>query len=217
MARTGSLEGLEEYTAPYRQRAGRGAEPREEDHYEMEPLDFGRYPSYRNVPLQHQPEDDSDYDDGCRRNRRKEHNISPLPSPQKRRGHWDTGCLAPPTPRVGPPSSTCQEEDYDGAFLSSLLDRKAKLRSVGRAPGGVQGAESDTASRGSSKKNGGGGSTRHSSQSPSPQSDGDWSRTERPSPRATRTCSPPLLSASRHDDTRHKPRKVVSHRRNRLV
>ena len=105
----------------------------------MEFLESNRYPSYRDCPAQHyyndenELEDNRDQEDHPRWSRKNGHNISPLPSPTKRRGTWDSDRPAPPPPRVSPPSTSSQEKDYDGTFLNSLLDRKAKLR--GGRPG----------------------------------------------------------------------------------
>ncbi|XP_039991004.1 immunoglobulin-like domain-containing receptor 2 isoform X2 [Xiphias gladius] len=228
--RTGSLDELEEFASSYRQRGGRGAEKREEElgDYEMEFVEFSRYPSHRNGPPQHYHNDESelgsngDHEDHPRRNRKKGHNLSPLPSPKKRRGTWDSDHPVPPPPRVTPPSTSSQDKDYDGTFLNSLLDRKAKLRGVSQGKSGARGEEdSDTPSKGSSKKSSG-ESSRHCSRSPSnrpeadsltPYSDTERSRTDRPSPRLlpanTRSSQPPAHSmTSRREETRDKSRKV---------
>ncbi|CAN9507195.1 unnamed protein product [Ophioblennius macclurei] len=224
--RAGSLDELEEFAAHYRQRAGRGAERRDEDRgdYEMELRDFGRYPSYRDGPPQHyrgRDDDDdggSDREDQSRRGRNAAHNISPIPSPTKRRGTWDNERHPPPPPRVGPPSNSSQEKDYDATFLNSLLDRKAKLRGVGQGRSGGRGEDdSDTPSKGSSKKSSG-GSSRQLSHSPSTRpevdslpaySDTERNRTDRPSPRPLVANSRSAHSLSvRREDPRDKSRKV---------
>ncbi|XP_062274400.1 immunoglobulin-like domain-containing receptor 2 [Scomber scombrus] len=231
--RTGSLDELEEFAASYKEREPRGVERREKerDDYEMELLDFGRYPSYRDCPPQHyhNGEDElgdiSDHEDHPRRNKKNGHNVSPLASPRKRRGTWDTECPVPAPPRVSPPSTSSQEKDYDGTFLNSLLERKAKLRGVsGQGKSGARSEEdSDTPSKGSSKKSSG-ESSRHCSRSPSnrpdadslpPYSDTERSRTDRPSPRPLPACprssQPPAHSLSSHrEETRDKSRKVQS-------
>ncbi|XP_035015139.1 immunoglobulin-like domain-containing receptor 2 isoform X4 [Hippoglossus stenolepis] len=228
--RTGSLDELEEFASCYKQRGRGGAEKTEEDrgHYEMEFLESNRYPSYRDCPAQHyyndenELEDNRDHEDHPRWSRKNGHNISPLPSPTKRRGTWDSDRPPPPPPRVSPPSTSSQEKDYDGTFLNSLLDRKAKLRGVGQGKSGARGEEdSDTPSKGSSKKSSG-ESSRHCSRSPSnrpeadslpPYSDTERSRSDRPSPRPppanTRSPQPPTLSLPSHrEEPRDKSRKV---------
>ncbi|XP_028435442.1 immunoglobulin-like domain-containing receptor 2 isoform X1 [Perca flavescens] len=228
--RTGSLEELEEFAASYKQRGDRGEEKREEDRgdYEMERLEFSRYPSYRNGPPQHYHNDEnelgdnSDREDRLRRNKNNGHYMGPLQSPEKRRGTWDGERPAPPPPRVSPPSTSSQEKDYDGTFLTSLLERKAKLRGVSQGKSGARGeGDSDTTSKGSSKKSSG-ESSRHCSRSPSnrpeadslpPCSDTERSRTDRPSPRPlpanTSGSQPPGHSlAGRREEPRDKTRKV---------
>uniref|UniRef100_A0A667X493 Ig-like domain-containing protein n=1 Tax=Myripristis murdjan TaxID=586833 RepID=A0A667X493_9TELE len=197
--RTGSLDELEEFAASYRQRGSRGADKGREEmgDYEME--------------------DDRDQDDHPRRDKKNGHKISPLPSPTKRRGTWDSERPVPPPPR-----------DYDGTFLSSLLERKAKLRGVGQGKSRARGEEdSDTPSKGSSKKSSG-ESSRHCSRSPSnrpevgegdslpPYSDTERSRTDRPSPRPLPTYTRPSQSPAqslpgRREEPREKSRKVVSY------
>ncbi|XP_040887131.1 immunoglobulin-like domain-containing receptor 2 isoform X2 [Toxotes jaculatrix] len=228
--RTGSLDELEEFAVSYKQRGARGAERREEQRgdYEMEFMEFSRYPSYRDGPPQHyhsdenELEDNRDLEDHPRRNKKNGHNISPLPSPKKRRGTCDSEHPVPPPPRVSPPSTSSQEKDYDSTFLNSLLERKAKLRGVSQGKSGARGEEdSDTPSKGSSKKSSG-ESSRHCSRSPSnrpeadslpPYSDTERSRTDRPSPRLpptiTRSCQPPAQSLhGRREEPRDKSRKA---------
>lgn len=193
-------------------------------------LEFSRYPSYRHGPPQHyhndenDPGDNSDHDDPPRRNKQNGHNISPIASPKKRRGTWDSERPVPPPPRVSPPSTSSREKDYDGTFLNRLLDRKAKLRGVCQGKSRARGEEdSDTPSKGSSKKSSG-ESSRQRSRSPSnrpeadslpPYSDTERNRTDRPSPRPppafTRSAQPPAHSqSSRREEPRDKSRKVVS-------
>ncbi|KAM3625361.1 uncharacterized protein V6R79_010840 [Siganus canaliculatus] len=231
--RTGSLDELEEFAASYKHRGGRGAEKREEEEergdYEMELREFSRYPSYRDAPPQYYHNDENEYEEGSdrddapRRNKKNGHFISPLHSPKKRRGASDSERPVPPPPRVSPPSTSSQEKDYDGTFLNSLLERKAKLRGASQGKGGVRGEEdSDTPSKGSSKKSSG-ESSRHCSRSPSnrpevdslpPYSDSERrSRTDRPSPRPlpldSRSPQPPAHSLSgRREESRDKGRKV---------
>ncbi|XP_037609812.1 immunoglobulin-like domain-containing receptor 2 isoform X2 [Sebastes umbrosus] len=232
--RTVSLDELEEFAASYKQRGGREEVKRHENRgdYEMELQEFSRYPSYRHGPPQHYHNDEnehgdnSDHEDHPRRNRKNEHEISPLSSPTKRRGTWDSERPAPPPPRVSPPSTSSQEKDYDGTFLNSLLERKAKLRGVCQGKSGTRGEEdSDTPSKSSSKKSSG-ESSRLCSRSPStrpeadslPYSDTERSRTDRPSPRplpaSTRSSQPPDHSLpGGRDEPRDKNRKVVRFRR----
>ncbi|XP_070764809.1 immunoglobulin-like domain-containing receptor 2 [Enoplosus armatus] len=228
--RTGSLDELEEFAATYKERGSRGVEKREEDRgdYEMELLEYSRYPSYRDAPPQHYHNDEnelgdsSDREDHPRRNKKNGHTMSPLSSPKKRRGTWDSERPVPPPPRVSPPSTSSQEKDYDGTFLNSLLERKAKLRGVGQGKSGARGEDdSDTPSKGSSKKSSG-ESSRHCSRSPSnrPEADSlpaysetERSRTDRPSPRPlpanTRSSQAPAHSLpGRREEPRDKTRKV---------
>ncbi|XP_047437570.1 immunoglobulin-like domain-containing receptor 2 isoform X2 [Mugil cephalus] len=238
--RTGSLDELEEFAVSYNQRQGRGAERREEERgdYEMELQDYGRYPSYRNGPPQHyhgnenEFGDNSDHEDYRARNKKNGHNISPLSSPNKKSGTGDKDRNVPPPPRVGPPSTSSQEKDYDATFLNSLLDRKAKLRGVSQGKNGTRGEEdSDTPSKGSSKKSSG-ESSRHCSRSPSNRLDAEslppYSEPERSraSPRTlpansrwerpthSPSISPPPVHSlpGRREDPRDKSRKVVRFR-----
>lgn len=228
-----SQDELQHFASTYKPR---GAERRDREvvdddrgDYEMDFLEFSRYPSYRNGPPQHYHSDDNDLeddrdrdrdrdrDDHHRWNKRNGRNISPLPSPKKRRGTWDSDRPAPVPPRLSPPSSSSQDKDYDGSFLNSLLERKAKLR-------GVRTDDSDSPSKGGSKKSSGGGggsgeSSRHCSRSPSTP-DSERNRTERPPSRppvgigaGARSAQPPVQSPPgrvQRDDPRDKSRKVVS-------
>ncbi|KAM9409054.1 immunoglobulin-like domain-containing receptor 2 [Pholidichthys leucotaenia] len=229
--RTGSLDELEEFAASYKQRGNRGAERREDEgrDYEMELQEYSRYPSYRSGPPQHYHSDEnelddySDYEDHPRRKKNKAHDISPLPSPKKRRGSWDRDHAVPPPPKLGPPSLSSQEKDYDATFLNSLLDRKSKLRGVGPGKSGSRGEEdSDTPSKGSSKKSSG-EPGRHFSRSPSNRPEADLlplyseperTRTDRPSPQTlpakTHFPQPPEHFHGRREDPRNKSRKVQS-------
>ncbi|XP_063738638.1 immunoglobulin-like domain-containing receptor 2 isoform X2 [Eleginops maclovinus] len=222
--RTGSLDELEEFAAGYKQKGGRGEHKREDNRcdYEMELLEFSRYPSYCNGPPQHYHNDEHQFGDNSDQEDNHRRNISPLQSPKKRRGTWDSELPAPLPPRVSPPSTSSQEKDYDSTFLNSLLDRKAKLRGVSQGKSGPRGEEdSDTPSKGSSKKSSG-ESSRHCSRSPSnrpeadslsPCSDTERSRTERPSPRPpasnTRSSQSPANSLPVHrEEPRDKNRKT---------
>ncbi|XP_017294183.1 immunoglobulin-like domain-containing receptor 2 isoform X3 [Kryptolebias marmoratus] len=199
---TGSLDELEEFAASYRQRGGRGAD-------EMELLEFSGYPSYRNGPPQHyhssDPEpDSSDREDDPRHSRKNPRNISPLSSPKRKGDTWDREDAVPPPPTVSPPPGSSREQDYDPKFLDSLLDRKAKLRGVGRGKGGE---DSDTPSKKSSRE-----SSRHCSHSPGPLSESNRTRTDRPSPRPlpanTRSSLPAHPPYDRREEARDKSRKV---------
>ncbi|XP_041644180.1 immunoglobulin-like domain-containing receptor 2 isoform X1 [Cheilinus undulatus] len=227
--RTGSLDELEEFAASYKQRGGRGQEKREEerDRYEMELLEFSRYPSYRDCPAQHYHSDDNELEDisdreDTRRGKKNRRNISPLSSPKRRRGTWDSERPVPPPPNVNPPSSSSQEKDYDSTFLNKLLERKAKLRGAGQGNSAARGEEdSDTPSKGSSKKSSGASSQQYS-RSPSnrpeveslpPYTETERYRTDRPSPRPppANTHSSPVPVHSlpgRREEPREKGRKV---------
>ncbi|XP_029000314.1 immunoglobulin-like domain-containing receptor 2 isoform X2 [Betta splendens] len=225
-AETDSLDELEEF-APCQTR-GKRPEKRQDGQgdYELELLEFNRYPSYRNGPPQHYRSDENDLGDNSedlpRGNRKNTHNISPLSSPKKRRGTWDSEHAAPPPPRLNLPSTSSQEKDYDGTFLNSLLERKAKLRGAGQGQSAARGdQDSDTPSKGSSKKSSV-ESSRHYSRSPSnrpeadslpPYSDTERSRSSRPSPRplpANTQCSQPSADTltGRQEEPRDKSRKV---------
>lgn len=227
--RTGSLDELEEFAASSNQRRCRGPEKKQEEHgdYEMEFVQLNRYPSYRNGPPQHYHSDENELEDNredySRRNKKIKHSISPLPSPKKRSRTWDGEHPVPPPPRVGA-SSTSTQDDYDGTFLNSLLERKAKLRLVSQGKNAARGEEdSDTPSKGSSQKSSG-ESNRNCSRSPSnrpeadslpPYSDTERSRTNRASPRPlptkTRSSQPPSDSLpGLREESRDKSRKVVS-------
>ncbi|KAK2853834.1 hypothetical protein Q5P01_006495 [Channa striata] len=227
--RTGSLDELEEFAASSNQRRGRGAEKRQEERgdYEMELEELSQYPSYRNGAPQHYHSDENELRDSSedypRRNKKGKHNISPLLSPKKSRGAPTSSEHAvPPPPKVHPPSTSSQERDYDGTFLNSLLERKAKLRGVAQGKSEARGEEdSDTPSRGSSKKSSREPS-RHCSRSPSnkpeaeslaPYADTERRRTDRSSPRQppanTQSPHPPAdLLPARREEPRDKSRKV---------
>ncbi|XP_077569302.1 uncharacterized protein LOC144194248 isoform X3 [Stigmatopora nigra] len=212
--RTVSLDELEEFAATYKQR-GRKRDD-EPDH-----RDSGR-PSTRRAPLRHPYDDElgdaSDREDRPRR-MKNDHDISPLASPQKRRGTWGVErSLSPPPVAAGPPSTSSQEKDYDATFLNSLLERKSKLRGV---KSGARSGEddSDAPSRGSSKKSSE-ESGRRSCKSPGDGPPPDWpaprleaepSQYDEPSPRPLH-ARPPLPPApsplNRRGETRDKPRKV---------
>lgn len=224
--RSGSLDELEEFVASYKQRRGRGAEEGDDEQgvYEMEFQEFSRYPSHRVRPPQHCHETELEGGgvpkDHPRQETRSRHTISPLHSP-KRRVAQDEERTLPPRPAASPPSSLSKEKDYDGTFLSSLLEHKAKLRGVFH---GKSGGDADTPSKSSSKKSSG-ESSRHCSRAPSsrpeveslsPYSDSERSRMDRPSPRLalTNARSSQTLAHSltgHREEPRDKPRKAVSY------
>ncbi|KAM9826091.1 uncharacterized protein ACBT44_006479 isoform 2-T2 [Syngnathus typhle] len=226
--RTVSLDELEEFAATYKQRGRRQAEKRGDECDEPEHREFSRYPSYRHGRPQHNYDnrneigDCSDHEDRPRGKKKNGHDISPLPSPKKRQGTWSNERPASPPPLASPPSTSSQEKDYDRAFLNSLLERKAKLRGVNHGKSGSRGEDdSDTPSKGSSKKSSG-ESGRHCSRSPSnrpleadslaPYSDTERNRNDRPSPRPPCTRSPQPHAPSplsQRGETRDKARKVV--------
>nr|XP_057945280.1 immunoglobulin-like domain-containing receptor 2 isoform X2 [Doryrhamphus excisus] len=228
VGRTGSLDELEEFATTYKQRGGRRADKREDEDDETELREFSRYPLYRHGPPQHYYDnhnelgDSSDHDDRPRRHRKNGHNISPLPSPTKSRGNCGNERSVPVPPSLNPPSTSSQEKDYDGTFLNSLLDRKAKLRGVNHGKSGPRAEEdSDTPSKSSLKKSNG-ESSRNCSRSPSNRpeadslafySDTERSRTDRPAPRPLPACirSPQPHTPSplhRREEARDKSRKV---------
>lgn len=188
----------------------------------MEFQEFSHYPTYRVRPPQHCHEKELQGvpKDHPRQDRKSRHTISPLQSP-KRRVAKDGERTVPPCPTASPPSSLTKEKDYDRAFLSSLLEHKAKLRGVVH---GRSGADSDPPSKSSSKQ-GSGVSSRHCNRAPSsrpeveslpPYPDSERSRMDRPSPRLvpTNARSSPTLAHSLSDhreEPRDKTRKAVSY------
>ncbi|XP_053721462.1 immunoglobulin-like domain-containing receptor 2 isoform X2 [Synchiropus splendidus] len=209
--RTGSLDELEEFATSYKYRGGREAARREGE----ELREFSRYPSHRNGAPRHFCCDQVDFVDSIdleyhqRRSKRTEPDISPLASPKKKKSVRDT---PPPPPRVSPPSSSSQERDYDGTFLNSLLERKAKLRGVSQ---GRVAEDSDSPSK---------ESWRYSSQvcsrlpnnrpeieSLPAYSDTERRMTDRLSPRQqeySHSSQQTHLPPSRRDETRDKSRKM---------
>lgn len=136
--RTGSLDELEEFAKSYGRhgRRGEGRDPERDYDLELRPRDH--YPTYRaGSPPRRYRDDDDDAGGGWHSRH------SPPPSPRKRR---DTG----DSERRGH-----RRNSYDDTFLNTLLERKA--RGGGERGGGGRGArgegdESDTPSKGSSKK-----------------------------------------------------------------
>lgn len=212
-----SLDELEEFALSYSQRGGRGAQERA--NYDMELQEFSRHNTYDNGLTQHYYtnethfENSSDHEEYPRRKNRRD--ISPLPSPKKRKGTWDNDRPIPPPPKVSPPSSSSQEKDYDPTFLNSLLERKARLRGVNQGKGTTRGdGGSDTPPSKIS-----GESQRHS---PNNRPDGDsllYSDTERnrsqspswrpvPANSGSSSQSPAPSQPGHRQETRDKPRKM---------
>ncbi|XP_061743063.1 lipolysis-stimulated lipoprotein receptor-like [Nerophis ophidion] len=168
-----------------KQRGGR----REHEDHGTELEEFTRHPSSPHAPPplrcyddHHQPADSGD--ERHRRQRKTERDISPLPSPTKRRGTWGAERSAPPPSAVNPPPSS----DDDGTFLNRLLERKAKLRGADQG----RSQDSDTPSKRSGEESG-----PRRSRLPSDRPEADT--TDGSSPRCTLT---------RREDGRDKSRKV---------
>lgn len=215
-----SLDELEEFALSYSQRGGRGTErgAQERDNYNVELQEFTKHSTYNNGLSVHYYTNEtaldntSDLEEYPRRKNRRD--ISPLPSPQKRRGTWDNNDRpVPPPPAVSPPSSSSQEKDYDPTFLNSLLERKAKLRGVCQGKGMSRGdGGSDTPPSKVCRE-----FQRHS---PNNKPDEDsllYSDTERnrspswrpaPANSGSSSQSPAPSQPGRRDETRDKPRKM---------
>ncbi|XP_031416101.1 immunoglobulin-like domain-containing receptor 2 isoform X2 [Clupea harengus] len=125
--RTGSLDELEEFAQCYDRRGRRGDERDHERDYDLEQRPRDNYPTYRDTSARRYQ--DNDEDDGWRSRH------SPPPSPRKRSHTGDSE-------RRGHRGNS-----YDDTFLNSLLERKAR---GGRGARGEE--DSDTPSKGSSKK-----------------------------------------------------------------
>lgn len=190
----------------------------------MELLEFSRYPTERRRSPQNYYSDINELGDDCgagdrlRRDRSSRRLISPIASPKKSRVDGER-----PVP-LPPPVS---EMDYDGAFLSSLLERKARLREVSQGRGGGRSeGDSDTPSKGSSRQSSG-ESRRHRSRSPGyrtepvdppplpalAHSEVERHPADRLSPRPTKTRpeqSIPRSPPGRREEPRDRSRKVVS-------
>ncbi|KAL4636292.1 immunoglobulin-like domain-containing receptor 2 isoform X1 [Arapaima gigas] len=200
--RTGSLDELEEFAMSYSQRGRRGEFRDLERDFGMEPQGRKPYAPLRDDRDEEGAEDWLDrhryqlYRKGVEReweHGRNHH--SPPPSPRKRRDTSGNELQCPRRPPGG--------WDYDDAYLTSLLERKARGRG-GRAEGGS--FHSDTPSKGSSKKS----SECYTSRSPSnrpaeedfppPYSERSGERAGRPFQysRPTQECR----------EEREKPRKV---------
>nr|XP_061830607.1 lipolysis-stimulated lipoprotein receptor-like isoform X2 [Nerophis lumbriciformis] len=175
-----------------KQRGGR----RDHEDHGTELEEFSRHPSSPHAPPplrcyddhHHQPGDGGDERHG--RHRKTERDISPLPSPTKRRGTWGAERSAPPPAAVNPPPSS----DDDGTFLNRLLERKAKLRGADHG----RSQDSDTPSKRSGEES---GPRRSRLPSNPPEAD-------RPSPLTPSPLTPSPLT--RREDGRDKSRKVTT-------
>lgn len=166
----------------------------------MELLEFGRYPTAeRRRSPQNYYSDINELGDGSggdrlRRDRSSRRLISPIASPKRRRGDGE---------RPPPPAS---EKDYDGALLSSLLERKARLREVSQGR-----SDSDTPSKGSSGQS----SCRAELVDPPPpppllaRSEAERHPADRPA-RIRPDQSSPHSPPGRREEPRDRSRKVVS-------
>ncbi|KAG9349637.1 hypothetical protein JZ751_028085 [Albula glossodonta] len=216
--RTGSLDELEEFAQSYNQRGRRGEFRDTRRDYELELEEREHYPPYRDGPKsRYSDEEDPDawldrhpsnhYRKNLDRERERDRDRPP-PSPRRRRDTGDSERSAPRSARGGPA--------YDDTFLTSVLERKAR----GRAGRGED--DSDTPSKGSSKKS----SDCYLSRSPSNrpeeddplppycERDGERYRTSEPVPRPFSYTRPAQgLSHTLQDrrEDRDKSRKVVSY------
>lgn len=219
--RAASLDELEEFAASYKQRQGRSEERLDCD---MELLEFSRYPTEcRRSPQNYYSDinelrDDDGSGDRLRRDRSSRRLISPIASPKRSRADDER-----PVPLPRPAS----DKDYDGAFLSSLLERKARLREVSQGRSGARSeGDSDTPSKGSSRQSSG-ESGRHRSRSPGyrtelvdppplpplARSEAERHPADRLSPRPVKTRpdqSTPHSPPGRREEPRDRSRKVVS-------
>ncbi|CAL8350926.1 unnamed protein product [Merluccius merluccius] len=237
---TGSLDELERDSYRRRGEGGRPGDGRhgngdEEDagEHQIELREFRRHPSSpsrRDGPPQgyhngRGREEEEEEEERPRRERKKTDgggdHISPLASPTRRHP------TPPPPLHVSPLPSSNREGDYDGTFLSSLLERKARLRGAGEGRGDQ---DSDSPSKQSSGESG-----RYRSRSPNgrremdslpPYSErergggergggdrggGDRGGGERPSPRpasSQASKSSILVPSNRREEPRDKPRKT---------
>ncbi|XP_075904494.1 immunoglobulin-like domain-containing receptor 2 isoform X2 [Nelusetta ayraudi] len=215
--RAASLDELEEFTGSYKQRQGRSEERLDCD---VELLEFSRYPTERRRSPQNYYSDINEFgdDDGggsgdrLRRDRSHRRLISPIASPKRSWAGSDGERPVPPPPQAS-------EMDYDAAFLSSLLERKARLREVGQGRSG----DSDTPSKGSSRQSSG-ESGRHRSRLPGygaeladppppapARSEAERHPADRLSPRPAKTRpdqATPHSPPGRRDEPRDRSRKV---------
>ncbi|XP_022536324.2 immunoglobulin-like domain-containing receptor 2 isoform X3 [Astyanax mexicanus] len=206
--RTCSLDELEEFARSYGPRAGRRGDLRDHERdIEMELRSRDFRPPYRDGPRRYRSDEEED-DDWRRR--------SPPSSPQKRRDTGDSERYA------------ARRQSYDDAYLTSVLERKARGRGE---RGGRADEDSDTPSKGSFKKS----SDCYYSRSPSNRPDEDDPlppyceveryRTEKPAEREryrtvdagarpfsyTRPGQTMSHTLQERREERDKPRKLTSH------
>ena len=206
--RTGSLDELEEFATSYRQKGPKG----EERDYGMEMSERNHHrpddgKRYRDDDARYRGNEDSEWGGNGRRDRDcRPPRSSPPPSPKKRR---DTCDADHPTP---PRHSPTREKDYDDTFLTSLLERKAKLKGVAKG-----GEDSDTPSKGSSKKSSRSPSTRpeeDDSLPPYSEREMERMRAAEPSPRPilhSRSSHGPSHTPLDRREERDKSKKQVSY------
>ncbi|KAJ8410522.1 hypothetical protein AAFF_G00194260 [Aldrovandia affinis] len=211
--RTGSLDELEEFAQSYNQRGRRGEIRDARRDYELELQEREHYPPFRDGPQRYGDEEDPEAwldrhpSDRYRKNPDRDRDRRP-PSPRRRRDTGESERSAPRPARGG--------QAYDDAFLSSVLERKARGRG-GR--GEEDGFHSDTPSKASSKKS----SDCHLSRSPSNrpeeedplppycEREAERYRTAEPVPRPfsyTRPAQGLAHTLQERRDERDKPRKV---------
>uniref|UniRef100_A0A3Q0R092 Ig-like domain-containing protein n=1 Tax=Amphilophus citrinellus TaxID=61819 RepID=A0A3Q0R092_AMPCI len=185
--RTGSLDELEEIAASYKLREGRGAERRDEEQreYEMERLEYSRYPSHREGPAQHYHSHENEVVDNSDRG---------PPSTSSQEKDYDATFLNSLLERksklrgVGQGKSGARgDEDSDTPSKSSLKKSSGESsRHCSRSP-----------------------SNRPEADLLPPHMETERVRTDRPSPGNTHSPQPPIHSlASRREDPRNKSRKV---------
>ncbi|KPP78622.1 immunoglobulin-like domain-containing receptor 2-like [Scleropages formosus] len=216
-SRTGSLDELEEFALSYSQRGRRGEFREQERHYGTELQGRKPYPPFRDEPHHYHEEEHRDdwldrhqyqlYRKTVERDRehRRNHHSPPPPSPRKRQDTSDSELQCSRHLPGG--------QDYDEAYLTSLLERKARARGT-RAE--EDSFHSDTPSKGSSKKS----SECYNSRSPSNRPEEDDSlppyseRSTEPSARPfphSRPMQGLSRSAQERREEREKARKVVSY------
>ncbi|XP_018614031.2 immunoglobulin-like domain-containing receptor 2 isoform X2 [Scleropages formosus] len=213
-SRTGSLDELEEFALSYSQRGRRGEFREQERHYGTELQGRKPYPPFRDEPHHYREEEHRDdwldrhqyqlYRKTVERDRehRRNHHSPPPPSPRKRQDTSDSELQCSRHLPGG--------QDYDEAYLTSLLERKARARGT-RAE--EDSFHSDTPSKGSSKKS----SECYNSRSPSNRPEEDDSlppyseRSTEPSARPfphSRPTQGLSRSAQERREEREKARKV---------
>uniref|UniRef100_A0A8C9V1S4 Immunoglobulin-like domain containing receptor 2 n=1 Tax=Scleropages formosus TaxID=113540 RepID=A0A8C9V1S4_SCLFO len=192
-SRTGSLDELEEFALSYSQRGRRGEFREQERHYGTELQGRKPYPPFRDEPHHYREEEHRDD---------WNHHSPPPPSPRKRQDTSDSELQCSRHLPGG--------QDYDEAYLTSLLERKARARGT-RAE--EDSFHSDTPSKGSSKKS----SECYNSRSPSNRPEEDDSlppyseRSTEPSARPfphSRPTQGLSRSAQERREEREKARKV---------